>query len=80
MIMSWLTLQLWVIVLFKNQQLNEVEKMIRLHYELDINLEGIDAIYNLLNSRSSLQFEIRTLQNKLNAYEDINHFKGRMEH
>ena len=30
------------------KQLSELEKLIRLHYDLDINLEGIDAIIHLL--------------------------------
>ncbi|WP_033960360.1 chaperone modulator CbpM [Psychroserpens jangbogonensis] len=55
----------------KINQLNDVEKMIRLHYELDINLEGIDVIYNLLKQLEHLQFEIRTLKNKLNAFEEF---------
>ena len=55
----------------KINQLNEVEKMVRLHYELDINLEGIDVIYNLLKQLEHLQSEIRTLKNKLNAYEEL---------
>lgn len=29
-------------------QLKEAEKMMRLHYELEVNLEGIDIINNLL--------------------------------
>jgi len=29
-------------------QVKEVEKIARLHYDLEINIEGIDAIYNLL--------------------------------
>ncbi|SDS17987.1 MerR HTH family regulatory protein [Formosa sp. Hel1_31_208] len=53
----------------KTNQLNDVEKMIRLHYDLDINLEGIDAIYNLLKQVEHLQSQIRTLKNKLNVYE-----------
>ena len=31
------------------EQVKDFEKMLRLHYDLDINLEGIDAIYNLLH-------------------------------
>jgi MerR HTH family regulatory protein len=34
-------------------QLPTVEKMVRLHYELDINLEGIDAIATLLKNKST---------------------------
>jgi len=56
----------------KTTQINDVEKMIRLHYDLNINLEGVDAIYNLLNQVDSLKKEITTLQNKLRFYE---HFK-----
>jgi folate-binding Fe-S cluster repair protein YgfZ len=55
----------------QTNQLNDVEKMIRLHYDLHINLEGIDAIYNLLKQVEYLQLENRTLKNKLNSYEDF---------
>ena len=55
----------------QTNQLNDVEKMMRLHYDLDINFEGIDAIYNLLKQVESLQAEITTLKNKLNFYEKL---------
>jgi MerR HTH family regulatory protein len=55
----------------RTNQLNEVEKMMRLHFDLDINMEGIDAIYNLLKRNEELQNEITRLQNRLNIYEDI---------
>jgi MerR HTH family regulatory protein len=54
----------------KITQLNEVEKMIRLHYDLDVNLEGVDVIYNLLKQVETLQEEIIKLKNRLNFYED----------
>jgi hypothetical protein len=57
------------ITYLKTNQLNDVEKMMRLHYDLDINLEGIDAIYNLLKQLEDLQSEIISLRNKLNFYE-----------
>ena len=50
-------------------QIKNIEKMIRLHYELDINLEGIHAISNLLNRVELLQDKINRLNNKLNFYE-----------
>ncbi|ARV07104.1 MerR family transcriptional regulator [Polaribacter sp. SA4-10] len=57
----------------KITEINEVEKMIRLHYDLNINLEGVDVIYNLLDQVDSLKKEITDLQNKLLFYE---HFKN----
>ncbi|MFH6769084.1 chaperone modulator CbpM [Gaetbulibacter aquiaggeris] len=52
-------------------QLKEVEKLMRIHYDLEINFEGLDAIYNLLNQVESLKEEITLLQNKLRFYEDL---------
>ena len=52
-------------------QIKEVEKIVRLHYDLEINIEGIDAIYNLLEPVNSLRKEITTLNNRLRLYEDF---------
>lgn len=46
-------------------QLREIEKMINLHYELEINLEGIDIITNLLRRIENLQGELTAAKNKL---------------
>ena len=51
------------------EQLPTVEKMIRMHYDLKINLEGIDAIYHLLNKIESLQKSLTVAQNKLRLFE-----------
>ena len=51
------------------EQLPAVEKMIRLHYDLKINLEGIDAIAHLLNKIEALQQNLTAAQNKLRLYE-----------
>jgi hypothetical protein len=51
------------------EQLPAVEKMIRLHYDLKINLEGIDVIANLLDKIEALQQNLTTTQNKLRLYE-----------
>jgi len=51
------------------EQLPTVEKMIRMHYDLKINLEGIDAIYHLLNKIESLQQSLTVAQNKLRLFE-----------
>lgn len=51
-------------------QVREVEKMLRLHYDLEINLEGIDAISHLLRKVAGLQDEVRILRNRLRRYEE----------
>jgi len=51
------------------EQLPAVEKMIRLHYDLKINLEGLDVIANLLDKIEMLQQNLTTTQNKLRLYE-----------
>jgi hypothetical protein len=53
------------------KQLKKVEKIVRLHYDLDINVEGIDAIYNLLEQVNTLKQEINTLHNRLRLYEEF---------
>jgi hypothetical protein len=50
-------------------QLQQLEKFIRLYYELDINLEGIETIIHLLQRINSLQDEIIALKNRLRLYE-----------
>tara|TARA_R100000935_G_C2827711_1_gene163268 strand:- start:311 stop:601 length:291 start_codon:yes stop_codon:yes gene_type:complete len=47
----------------------EFEKMRRLHYDLEINLEGIEAVTHLLDQLRELQKTNRRLQNRLNLYE-----------
>lgn len=39
--------------------LPRVERLARMHYELDINLEGIEAISHLLDRMEQLQEELR---------------------
>lgn len=50
-------------------QINKIEKLMRLHYDLDINLEGVQAISNLLNQVETLQERVNYLKNRLNFYE-----------
>jgi hypothetical protein len=52
-------------------ELGEAEKLLRLHGELDINLEGIDVITHLLQRVKEMQAEIQLLTNRLRLYEDI---------
>jgi hypothetical protein len=51
------------------EQLKDIEKMIAFHYELNINIEGIEAIANLLKQINELQQELIMVKNKLRLYE-----------
>ena len=44
--------------------------MLRLHRELDINIEGIDTIDHLLQRMDNLQKEVISLKNRIRLYED----------
>ncbi|WP_437395843.1 chaperone modulator CbpM [Flagellimonas lutimaris] len=46
-----------------------LEKMVRLHNELDINPEGLQAIYHLLCQVENLQEEVASLKKKLDTLE-----------
>ncbi|MFD1292298.1 chaperone modulator CbpM [Lutibacter holmesii] len=50
--------------------ISDVEKMIRIHQELKVNIEGIDVVFNLLQKMKSLQNEMNSLQNRLRLYEN----------
>lgn len=52
-------------------QLPVLEKMVRLHTEMDINAEGIETIYYLLQRMEKMQSQITQLQNKLAFHENI---------
>ena len=49
--------------------LGKLERMLRLYYDLNINVEGIEAVSNLLLRVKNQQEEITYLKNKLKIYE-----------
>ncbi|HSU48985.1 MAG TPA: chaperone modulator CbpM [Segetibacter sp.] len=54
-----------------HNQLQKLEQIIRLHYDLNINVEGIDAIDHLIERVKHMQNEIIALRNRLKLYEDF---------
>src|ERR1700733_11347269 len=56
---------------FHEQQLTELERMVRLHQDLKINLEGIEAISHLIEKMKKMQDELIVLKNKLRKYEHV---------
>lgn len=53
----------------QQDRINDLEKMIRIHQELNVNIEGIDVVFNLLNKLETLQNELTIVKNRLNIYE-----------
>ena len=51
-------------------QIGDLEKMIRLHNELNVNIEGIDVVFNLLEKEKELREELNALKNRLRIYEN----------
>lgn len=47
-----------------------LEKMLRLHQELNLNVEGIDAVLTLIKQVEDLQLSVLALKNRVNIYED----------
>ena len=50
-------------------ELGRVEKLVRLHDDLGINVEGLEAIEHMLQRVETLQEEMRNLRNRLRRYE-----------
>ena len=53
-----------------SDQLYNLEKIIRLYYDLGINLEGLETITYLLQRMNEMQQEINRLSNRLSVYEN----------
>lgn len=53
-----------------HDQIGDLEKIIRLHNELNVNLEGIDVVFNLLEKERALKKELMGFKNRLRLYEN----------
>lgn len=51
-------------------KISDLEKMIRLHHELNVNIEGIDVVFNLLQKEIKLREEVNSLKSRLRLYEE----------
>ena len=54
----------------EEEHVADIEKMIRLHSELNINIEGIDVVFNLLEKEKQLREELTSLKRRLRLYEN----------
>ncbi len=50
--------------------ISDVEKMMRLHNDLQLNVEGIDVVFHLLQKIDGLNTELNAAKNRLRLYEE----------
>jgi len=50
------------------EQLTDLEKYVHLHYELEINLEGLETIKHLLDRVQDLQNEVNRLRSETKGF------------
>lgn len=51
------------------EDIAEIEKLFRLHRDLDINYEGLDVIRQMLNRMQEMEKKLHQLRNRLRLYE-----------
>lgn len=52
------------------KQLGTLEKIIRLHDELEINMQGIDVIFEMMSKIKKLKDELKETRSRLGLYEE----------
>ncbi len=53
------------------EELAQVERLVRLHDDLGINVEGIEALEHLLGRMQRLQQEVNELRNRLRRFSGL---------
>ena len=53
----------------ETESINHFEKILRIHNDLEVNIESIDIVFNLLKKIEELQSELESAKNKLRLYE-----------
>jgi len=51
------------------EQLIEMDRYVHFYYDMDINVEGIDAIMNLLQKVKQMQYEIKLLKSHIHLHQ-----------
>lgn len=52
------------------KQLRRLEKIIRLHQDLEINFQGIDVVFSMMNRIDKLEKELNETKKRLNLYKE----------
>ncbi len=56
-------------VFIDEKDISEIEKMFRLHHELGINFEGLDAINHMQKRMKKLEKQLGLMQKQLKLYQ-----------
>jgi len=51
------------------EDINRIERLMRMHFELNVNFEGLDIINNLIDQISTLQVDVAFLKNRIEFFE-----------
>lgn len=52
----------------EDDQLGLLEKFIRLHYDMHVNMEGLEAIHELLTQINDYEYKVQKLKAELSIY------------
>ena len=55
----------------EEQQIDHIDRIMRLHHELEINPEGIDVVFNLLDKINHLEQSLLSAENKLSIFKGL---------
>lgn len=58
-------------IFIPEQQISRLERILIFNQDLNINLEGIDTIFNLLDRIDRMQQTIATLENRVDRFKSI---------
>jgi hypothetical protein len=56
-------------VYIHHEAVSDLERLVRLHQDLNINLEGLGAVSHLLHKVNALQEEVQKLRKRVQKYE-----------
>lgn len=59
------------VLCIEKNQINHIDKILRLHHQLKINPEGIDVVFNLLQKIDQLEQSLLSAENKLSVIESL---------
>ncbi len=60
-------------IYISENQISNLEKIMRLHNDLGINFEGIDVIFNLMERITEMETELKLLKSRFSSFNDDFH-------